>query len=314
MEKKPTVRFIDIDEDRHGQRLDNFLMAQFRQCPRQLIYKLIRQGQVRVNKKRAKPKDRLQQGDRVRIPPVHVESSAQKPLVLKKDFIDKLEQAIIFEDESLLVVNKPAHLAVHGGSFQHLGLIESLKQIRQQPLELAHRLDKETSGCLLIAKSRQVLVKLHQQFRDHQIAKSYDLWVEGLWPKRLNKIEQPLKKVHHANGGWQVYVNSQGKEAVTTFEFIAKKGQVSHVRARLKTGRTHQIRVHAQYAGHSILGDPKYGQGAENLKLCQSLSMKRMALHASQLGFVHPKLGTKLRVEAPLDEFLQQIKDHTDGV
>ena len=309
---KPQVHWVTIDEGAHEQRLDNFLLCHFKTCPKSLIYKIIRTGQVRVNKKRAEAKTRLATGDIIRIPPVKVESSSDKPILLKDEFKQEIAAAILHEDDAIMVINKPAQWAVHGGSNLHFGLIEALKTMYGPSMELAHRLDKETSGCLLIAKTKSALRQLHQQFRADQINKVYDLWVHGRWPKRLNKIQAPLKKVHHLKGGWQVYVNPEGKPSLTTFEAIRTHEQWSHVRARLKTGRTHQIRVHSLHAGHPILGDPKYASTQIHQTYANILNLKRMALHARELSFTHPSNSKLFKIEAPLDDDLINLRNQLE--
>jgi len=300
------VQQLEIGPRNHGQRLDNYLLSQLKGVPRSRIYKLLRSGQVRVNKGRKKADYRLQSGDTVRIPPVHMNDTdtAQAP----QHLLDRLSQSVIFEDPQILVLNKPAGLAVHGGSKLRFGVIELLRQARPEApmLELVHRLDRETSGCLVIAKSRKALNQLHQHFRqeDGTMEKIYRAIVMGRWQGGEQLIDQPLLKNTLRGGERMVSVAPQGKAARSLFQPLDYRDSLSLMEVKLYTGRTHQIRVHAHYAGHPIAGDTRYGDSAFNRQLKQA-GFKRMYLHAHKLSF---SLGTEnYKICAPMDNEWQQL-------
>lgn len=275
---KRQAQNIDINEAHDGQRLDNFLINKLKNVPRSKAYKLIRTGQVRVNSKRAKPHLKLNFGDRVRIPPFTT-TADEKPKA-SKGLLEHLKQRIVYEDDDILILNKPSGVAVHGGSGVSLGVIEAIRQLRpNQPfLELVHRLDRETSGCLLIAKTRKMLVYLHALLRDGKITKIYQALVRGEWqgPK---KVVMPLSKNHLKSGERVVKVDPQGKEATTLFKSLATYEGATLVQASPVTGRTHQIRVHAAYMGNPIAGDEKYGDRKDNDNF-KKIGLKRLFLHA----------------------------------
>jgi 23S rRNA pseudouridine955/2504/2580 synthase len=298
---KAQVRFCTLDEGHAGQRLDNFLMSQFRAAPKSLIYRLIRKGEVRVNKKRAKACQRLEVGDLIRIPPVRLPEASTGVFQVSQGLLAHLEAAILFEDDHLLIVNKPAGLAVHGGSGLNFGLIEAIRQLRPDAkrLELVHRLDRDTSGCIVIAKNRQALTALHRLLREKAgINKQYHALVHGIWPESLKKVEVPLQKNVLASGERLVRVDPEGKEALTRFRCLQRfnQAQMSLVEAFPVTGRTHQIRVHALYAEHPIAGDEKYCP--TDVSRQSSIRFPRLFLHARCLGFRHPVTGEPIAVEA----------------
>lgn len=308
-EPRPSARKVEVDEHADGQRIDNFLLAQLKGAPRTLIYRILRSGEVRLNSGRAKPSDRVATGDIVRIPPLRLAEPGD-PAVAGAGLTRAVEDAILYEDEHLLVLNKPAGLAVHGGSGVALGVIETLRQSRPQAkfLELVHRLDRDTSGCLVIAKKRSALLALQRQLRgdadDEGMGKIYQVLVKGRWKGRQHRIEAPLQKNTLASGERMVRVSREGKPSVTEFEVVERFADCSLVEATLLTGRTHQIRVHCQHAGHPVAGDNKYGDEVFN-KAIRARGLKRMFLHAARLDFSHPADERAMRVEAPLDAVLE---------
>jgi 23S rRNA pseudouridine955/2504/2580 synthase len=297
------VSFALIDEDQAGQRLDNFLMGQLKGVPKSKIYNIIRKGEVRVNKGRSQPDYKMVAGEEIRIPPVRM--AEKEPLAKPSNVMTRvLEQAVLFENEGLLVLNKPAGLAVHGGSGISLGLIETLRQMRPDAryLELVHRLDRDTSGCIMIAKKRSMLRHLQAALREKNtsgVRKVYQALVVGAWPKAVRRIEAPLLKIEVANDERIVKVHADGKPSLTEFKILTAYRDCTLIEARPITGRTHQIRVHAQYAGHSLVGDEKYGDDEIN-KSMRELGVKRLFLHAAELGFYLPDSKELTLVKAPL--------------
>ena len=294
------VQQLEIGERNAEQRLDNYLLSLLKGVPKSRIYKLLRSGQVRVNKGRKKADYRLKLGDNVRIPPVRMaeEDDSKAPQYL----IDRVSQSVIFEDKHLLVLNKPAGIAVHSGSKLRFGVIEMLRQARPDApmLELVHRLDRETSGCLVIAKSRETLNQLHQHFReeDGQMQKIYQAIVAGRWQGAEKLIDLPLLKNTLRGGERIVEVNPEGKQARSLFTPLEYRDELSLMKIKLYTGRTHQIRVHAQSCGHPVAGDRKYGCDDFN-SLIKDRGFKRMYLHAYKLSF---NLGQQsYDITAPLD-------------
>lgn len=300
------VRMITIDENHAGQRLDNFLMSLLKGVPRSWVYRVLRKGEVRVNKGRCKPERRLQRGDIVRVPPVR--ESQNTSAAPSERLIKTIGKSIIYEDNALLIINKPSGIAVHGGSGLSHGVIEILRAARPDApfLELAHRLDRETSGCLMLAKKRSALRRLQELQRDGVIDKRYTALLAGRSRKGKWRADMPLRKNTLKSGERVVRVDPEGKAAVTHFSVIQRFADATLVEARLETGRTHQIRVHAAAGGQPILGDPKYGDGA----VVQNLSapeLRRLFLHASRLSFDWPERGHRFRIEAPLPEELSTI-------
>ena len=302
---KASVRWIDVDESAEGQRIDNFLARTLKGVPRSHIYRILRSGEVRVNSGRVNATYRLSRGDRVRVPPVRVSFSAPRPA----KGASWLEDAVLFEDEWLLAVNKPAGLAVHGGSGVSLGVIEQLRQERpNQPfLELVHRLDRETSGTLLLAKQRRALTNVHAQLRHGEVSKRYLALVLGEWTQRQLTARLPLRKFVSGGGDRRVVVDAEeGGAAVTVFKKLGHYNGLSLLEADLKTGRTHQIRVHLSHLGFPIAGDDKYGDFAAN-KALEKQGLKRMFLHAFSLTLKHPATSERLHIEAALPTELDQF-------
>lgn len=302
----PKVRFLEVDESGEGQRIDNFLLRHLKGVPRTMIYRLLRKGEVRVNKGRAKPSHRLQLGDQVRIPPVRTASrdETKAPDNWALELIDK---SIIYEDDRILVINKPSGIAVHGGSGVSYGVIEALRALRpeQGQLELVHRLDRETSGCLMVAKRRSALRDLQELQRKGAIQKRYRALLAGSWRQGRETVDVPLKKNVLSGGERVVRVDPEGKQSRTRFERLQRFADSTLVQAELDTGRTHQIRVHAAHLGTPILGDPKYGDEVANRRY-RELGLKRLFLHAHSLVFKWPD-GVRFKVEAPLPDELEQV-------
>ena len=313
------VRMATVSDDRDGQRLDNFLLGQLKGAPRSLIYKLVRSGQVRINGKRAKPDSRLEGGDLVRIPPVTLVEPGEQtkaPTAL----LDRLDAAIVFEDERLLALNKPSGLASHGGSGISFGAIESLRQLRpQQNLELVHRLDRDTSGLLIIAKKRAALVELQALMREDSetrsagIRKRYLALLVGRLAGENFTVDAPLEVGLRQGGERHVRVQQGGKESVSHFHLIERRGGHSHVDVRIDTGRTHQIRVHAAHLGHPVAGDDKYGDAEVNRRLKEQIGLRRLFLHAATLDFTLDGGRAPYTLTAPLAPDLAQALERLGG-
>lgn len=297
------VRLIQVDAGAQGQRIDNFLMRHCKGVPKSHLYKAIRSGQVRVNRGRISSEYRLQEGDEVRIPPLRMPDPQAKPVAPKAEF------PVVYEDDAILVVNKPAGVAVHGGSGVSFGVIEQLRSARPEAkfLELAHRLDKETSGLLIIAKKRSALVVLHDMMRQSEGHKYYLALVVGEWQSKRQEIKLPLYKYLTPDGERRVRVDkTQGKYAHTIVTKVQPYRGYTLLGALLKTGRTHQIRVHLAASGFPIVGDEKYGQD-EVREYFAKKGFKRMFLHAHRLTFNHPLTGERLTLEAPLPVECEQL-------
>lgn len=307
-EPAATVHYVTIDESHSGQRLDNFLIARLKGVPKTRIYRILRKGEVRINKGRTAPDYRLQAGDVVRIPPVR--TAPEREIPDGRDRFAWLESRILYEDDAFLAIDKPAGLAVHGGSGVSLGLIEALRQLRPGArfLELVHRLDRDTSGCLLVAKKRSALTALHAQLRDGGIDKRYLALVKGRWTGGSLRIEAALEKNQLRSGERMVKVAEAGKVSVS--HFIPRKAydETTLMEIKLLTGRTHQARVHAAHVGHPIAGDEKYGDKAFNRDM-RALGLGRLFLHAAELRFAHPLEGSKLDIKAPLPPELEAVLD-----
>ena len=310
----PQVAFVEITEDNCDQRLDNFLITRLKGVPKSHIYRIVRKGEVRVNKGRVDVKYRLVAGDIVRVPPVRVAERSEESYV-PQGLQAALQQGILYEDEGFLIVNKPAGFAVHGGSGVSSGIIEGLRLMRPEAhfLELVHRLDKDTSGCLLIAKKRSALRKLHELFRDDQVHKTYKALLAGQWARKKLVVTAPLLK-NVSKGGERIVVISQsGKAAETLFKRLQLFRNATLVEASPKTGRTHQIRVHAASLGHPIVGDERYGLDEVN-KVFKNKGYKRMFLHAETLKFQHPVTGILMSISAPLPSQLENLLKHEEQV
>lgn len=308
--KGPQARFVTVDEASEGQRLDNFLLRELKGVPRGRIYRMVRMGEVRINKGRCKPDSRLRVGDIVRIPPVRTATPAARPERSARD-LSWLEDHILFEDEDLMVVNKPSGMAVHGGSGIQLGLIEAMRLLRpaERELELVHRLDRDTSGCLLLAKRRSTLRQLHADLREGRVHKRYVALVRGIWEGKGRRVSLPLEKNRLQGGERMVSVGAEGKESVSRFiprqNFSAGAALVA---IDLVTGRTHQARVHAAHLGHPIAGDAKYGDKEFNRQI-RAYGLQRLFLHAERLEFIHPRKACKMVIEAPLPPELAETID-----
>ena len=303
-ERGTTAQFRTIDSDYAGQRLDNYLLRELKGVPKTRIYRALRKGEVRVNKGRVKPDYRLKAGDMVRIPPIRQASPADPPTV-PRYWSEMIQQGILYEDRELLVLNKPSGLAVHGGSGLNFGLIECLRQMRPDDryLELVHRLDRDTSGCILIARKPAMLRELHRQLREKHMDKRYLGLVKGTWPKSCRLIDAPLEKNHLQSGERMVRVSKEGKRSVTEFSIVERLQGATLIEARPITGRTHQIRVHAKHAGFPLLGDDKYSTD-ETEAFCREIGLKRLFLHARSLSFALPE-KSRMQLEAPLDPNLE---------
>ena len=296
------VQLIEVAPELAGQRIDNFLRAQLKGVPKTLIYRILRKGEVRVNKGRIKPEYKLQAGDVVRVPPLRL-AERDEPEPLAQGLLERLEAAIVYEDKALIVLNKPAGIAVHGGSGLNYGVIEAFRQLRPdaKDIELVHRLDRDTSGLLMIAKKRSMLRHLHEQLRGDGVDKRYMALVRGHWATAKKQVNAPLQKSNLRSGERMVEVDGEGKEALTLFRVLRRFGDFATlVEAKPVTGRTHQIRVHAKHAGHSIAGDSKYGDDDFTREI-RELGGKRLFLHAYELHVPLPEGGV-LKLEAPVDE------------
>lgn len=321
-DKKSTnvVRWVTIDEEYAGQRIDNFLLTQLKGLPRSRIYSMVRKGEVRVNKGRIKVNYRIAAGDTIRIPPVRV-AERTEPVVPSR-LIDELEASILYEDDRLLVLNKPSGVAVHGGSGLSWGVIEALRasKVKRHYLELVHRIDRDTSGCLMLAKRRSALRTLHGQLRapndngagvNSGVKKRYLALVKGSWPKKDKRITYPLRKNTLKSGERVVRVTEDGKEAISLFETRKCFAKATLVQVDVITGRTHQIRVHAAHHGFPLACDDKYGDAEFDAEL-KKMGLKRLFLHASELDLVHPYTNEKLKIRAPLPKMLDQLLERLD--
>ncbi len=305
-DKKPTfsVRLVRADAGSDGQRIDNFLIRECKGVPKSHLYKAIRSGQVRVNKGRVQAEYRVKDGDEIRIPPLRVATPDEKRVVPAGQF------PIVFEDDALIVIDKPSGVAVHGGSGVSFGVIEQMRAARPEArfLELAHRLDKETSGLLIIAKKRAALVALHGMFKESRGRKCYLALVEGDWVNDRQHIRLPLEKYLTRDGERRVRVRPEGKAAHTIVSKEARFGRYTLVKAELRTGRTHQIRVHLAASGFPIVGDEKYGNDETRIAFARQ-GFARMFLHAHTLEIPHPVTQEPLSLTAPLPDVCRQLLD-----
>jgi 23S rRNA pseudouridine955/2504/2580 synthase len=306
----PAVRHVTVDETREGQRLDNFLVRELKGVPKSRVYRIVRKGEVRVNGSRAKPDYRLQTGDSIRLPPVRVSIEPTKP----KDAAQYawLEDAVLFEDAHLLVISKPAGLAVHGGTGLVTGLIEALRLLRPQNpgLELVHRLDRETSGCLVLAKDRRTLLDLHEALKAGRVRKHYTALLMGKFPKGRREVSAAIT-LEREQGRRHMRVDEAGKESASVFTTKAFFPNATLVDIELLTGRTHQARVHATHLKHPIAGDDKYGDWDFN-KALRKHGLKRLFLHAARISFQHPVTSRNLNFEAPLPDDLQTVVENLE--
>ncbi|MFA0548184.1 23S rRNA pseudouridine(955/2504/2580) synthase RluC [Vibrio splendidus] len=304
-EIRTQVQFVDIDEDMAGQRIDNFLRNQLKNIPKSMIYRIVRKGEVRVNKKRIKAEYKLKADDLVRIPPVTIEEKTEENVPSTKlNKVSELEQCIIYEDDHMLILNKPSGTAVHGGSGLKFGAIEALRALRPDArfLELVHRIDRDTSGILLVAKKRSALRHLQAQFREKTVQKYYFALVMGEWKNSCKVVNAPLLK-NEVNS--IVRVNPNGKASETRFKVLEKFQDATLVQASPITGRTHQIRVHAQYTGHPIAWDDRYGDRRFDA-YTGKVGLNRLFLHAANIKFTHPGSEEKMDISAPMEKRLER--------
>ncbi|MGH8746529.1 MAG: RluA family pseudouridine synthase [Burkholderiales bacterium] len=292
---KARATLLEVGEESAAQRIDNFLIRRLKGVPKSHVYRVLRSGEVRVNSGRVGPDYRLRPGDRVRVPPVRLAERAVRPAARR------IELPVVYEDPALLVIDKPSGVAVHGGSGISFGVIESLRAARPKAkfLELAHRLDRDTSGLLVIAKKRAALVEMHRMLRDGELEKVYVAVAAGRWRGRTKELRESLHKHVTASGERRVSVRAEGRPAATRVSPLAQTAELSLLELRLLTGRTHQIRVHLAHAGHPVLGDDKYGDFELNRTLAKQ-GVKRLMLHARRLILRHPVSGVMLRLEAAL--------------
>lgn len=306
---KNSVKLITISDSQAGQRIDNFLVKHLKGVPRNHIYRILRSGEVRVNSGRKKPAYKLQPGDTLRVPPLKL--SAAEPGTIPESVTKSLKSNIIFEDDDIIVINKPAGLAVHKGSGLRFGIIEAFRQIYpHETIELVHRLDRDTSGCLMLAKNRRILAVLHELLRDERtvhIEKTYLALLDGCWQNGTKTVNIGISKVKRS-GEHMMQADESGDKAVSHFEPVEIFDNCSLMKITIETGRTHQIRVHASYSGHPVIGDSKYGNKASN-RYFRELGLKRLFLHAQQL---YLPLTDPISIHAPLSDelatFLQKLR------
>ena len=305
---RTSVQYFTISLDESDQRIDNFFMGKFKGVPKSHIYRIIRKGEVRVNKKRVNAFYRLIEGDVVRLPPILLEAKADQAPP-SKSTENLLADRILYEDENLIVLNKPSGMSVHAGSTVRIGVVEALRHMypKLPQLELAHRLDSETSGCLVLAKKKRILRELHHLLREGQVIKIYWALTLGKWKDSELRVDLALTKEYQEGGKHVVEVDKRGKSALTVFHTIKSfKREASLMEVKLYTGRTHQIRVHAQHQGHPLAGDDRYGDSEFN-KWIRNLGLKRMFLHAKSIDFTLPSSNQRITVVAPLDPELDTI-------
>ena len=307
--EKTAVQLLEVGEHQADQRLDNFLVTRLKGVPKTLIYRIIRKGEVRVNGKRAKPDQKLEPGDKVRVPPLRL-PSAREQLKPGAQLQALLRGAILFEDDELFVLNKPSGLPVHGGTGVKLGLIEALRAMYPElpGLELVHRLDKGTSGCILLAKTGRARRSLTEAFRSHKVLKIYHALVAGVWPQQVRIVDASLQRQAERGGERRVEIDEEGKEARTDFRILQRFGAATLVEARPLTGRTHQIRVHAALSGCPLIGDDKYNDKSSNNAFAKR-GIKRLCLHAAEVRFPHPVSGRIMQAKAGYDAaFMQALQ------
>lgn len=306
------VQFVTISEDAAGQRIDNFLINKLKGMPKSRIYRLLRKGEVRVNKKRVDAFYKLQEEDVVRLPPLYLEEKA-KEAPPSKTTSELLSSRILYEDEFLLIINKPSGMSVHAGSTVRVGVVEALRHMypKLPQLELAHRLDSETTGCLVLAKRKRILRELHELLRQGQMTKIYWALTKGHWKKTELRVNVSLHKDYQDGGKHVVEVHHEGKTALTDFSPIKVYNEATLMEVRLHTGRTHQIRVHASHQGHPVAGDDRYGDPEFN-KWARKVGIRRLFLHARSIEFVLPSTGQAIKVVAPLDPELEAVIEKLD--
>lgn len=314
MAEKTKVLYLKVSDEHMGERADNFLIAYLKGIPKTRIYRLIRKGECRVNKKRIAPSYRLQKKDEIRIPPLYMPLK-QEAVTASPSLQKLLTKRILYEDKDLFIINKPAGISVHGGSQIKIGIIEALRSIfpKYPHLELAHRLDRDTSGCLILAKKRSILKELHQLLREGQVKKIYWAFTKGHWSVNEYEVNLPLKKNYLQGGERIVKVDKEGKDAQTRFKPLQNFTEGTLVEATLLTGRTHQIRVHAAAFHHPLAGDEKYGEEIFNKKMKIYL-LKRIFLHAYTVSFTLPSKGETITVTAPLDPELTNFIKHLNPI
>lgn len=314
------MRLVRVPDDRAGQRLDNFLLGQLKGAPRSLVYKIVRSGQVRVNGGRAKAETRLEGGDEVRIPPVRLTEPGEKG-VPGKGLLEAMAASIVFEDARLLAISKPSGIASHGGSGISFGVIETLRALRpQQSLELVHRLDRDTSGLMVVAKKRSALTELQALMREQSVGgsgptlrKRYLALLAGRMPDGVMSVDAPLHVGLRQGGERHVQVNDGGKPSLSHFRALERRGGHSYCEVRIETGRTHQIRVHAQHIGHPVAGDDKYGDAGVNRRLREQVGLKRLFLHAVSMEFALDGGRESYVLNAPLAPELVAVLDRLGG-
>lgn len=300
--KMTSISIIYINEDAINQRIDNFLQKKFKSVPKSMIYRIIRIGKIRVNEKKIKPQYKLQIGDKVKIPPIKILHEKKNSVFINKKQKSILNN-ILYEDNDLLIINKPSGIAVHGGSGIKLGIIEYIRKCRplEKSIELVHRLDRDTSGILLLSKKRQSLISLHEQIREKKIQKKYIALVHGLWPVDLKKISKPILKTYSRKKEKKILIDQGGKPSETFFQVKKRYSCTTLMSIKPKTGRTHQIRIHTLYAGYPILFDKIYGKNSLDKSIQNKIKINRLLLHASSINFTHPKNRKKIYIKAPLD-------------
>lgn len=307
------VKIITVESEQAGQRVDNFLLARLKTLPKARVYRAIRKGEVRVNKKRVKPEYRVKADDQIRIPPIEMENISKESFRPEPKLLEFIASRILFENDQLLIINKPAGLPVHGGNRVSIGLIEMLRLVRPDDrfLELVHRLDQNTSGCLLIAKKRRILVELHRLLTQREVKKQYLVLVKGQWQGGQKKVSAPLLRDCFRHGERLVEVSDQGKPAITLFRPLKKYAQATLLEAFPVSGRTHQIRVHAAHLGHPVAADEKYGDEAFNKEM-NKIGLKRLFLHSASISCDLPNEDLKIGICALLDPDLKKVLNKLD--